>query len=106
MISSNWCPGVRGVLATAGCAVAIALAGLGAYGAEVVHGNDEGGLLGEYVEKYEAMAASGNRLVVNGPCYSACTLALGMVEVCATPRAFFGCQMAPSMTLLCNFTGY
>ncbi len=106
MISSKWCPGVRGFLATAGCAVAIALAGLGAYGAEVVHGNDEGGLLGEYVEKYQAMAARGNRLVVDGPCYSACTLALGIVDVCATPRASFGFHMAQSMTLFGYFPSY
>src|SRR5260370_42592233 len=90
MISSKWCPvRVRGFMATAGCAVAIALPGCGAYGAEVVHGNDEGGLLGEYVEKYRVMAARGDRLVVDGPCYSACTLALGIVDVCATPRASF-----------------
>ena len=106
MISSKWCPGVRGFLATAGCAVAIALAGLGAYGAEVVHGNDEGGLLGEYVEKYQAMAARGDRLVVDGPCYSACTLALGIVDVCATPRASFGFHMAQSMTLFGYFPSY
>jgi len=93
-------------MATAGCAVAIALPGCGAYGAEVVHGNDEGGLLGEYVEKYRAMAARGDRLVVDGPCYSACTLALGIVDVCATPRASFGFHMAQSMTLFGYFPSY
>src|SRR5260221_1225540 len=107
MISSKWCPvRVRGFMATAGCAVAIALPGCGAYGAEVVHGNDEGGLLGEYVEKYRAMAARGDRLVVDGPCYSACTLALGIVDVCATPRASLGFHMAQSMTLFGYFPSY
>jgi hypothetical protein len=65
----------------------------------VVHRNDEGGLLGEYVEKYRAMAARGDRLMVDGTCYSACTLAPGIVDVCATPRASFGFHMAQSMTL-------
>jgi lipoprotein-anchoring transpeptidase ErfK/SrfK len=107
MISSKWCPvRFRAFLATAGCAVPIALAGTGAYGAEVVHGNDEGGLLGEYVEKYRAMAARGDRLVVDGPCYSACTLALGIVDVCTTPRASFGFHMAQSMTLFGYFPSY
>jgi len=107
MISSKWClVRVRAFLATAGCAVAIALAGLEAYGAEVVHGNDQGGLLGEYVEKYRAMAARGDTLVVDGPCYSACTLALGIVDVCATPRASFGFHMAQSMTLFGYFPNY
>src|SRR5215510_8727218 len=107
MISSKWClVRVRGFLATAGCAVAIALAGLEAYGAEVVHGNDQGGLLGEYVEKYRAMAARGDTLVVDGPCYSACALALGIVDVCATPRASFGFHMAQSMTLFGYFPNY
>jgi len=90
----------------AGCAVAIALPGCGAYGADVVHGNDGGGLLGEYVEKYRAMAARGDRLVVDGPCYSACTLAFGIVDVCATPRASFGFHMAQSMTLFGYFPSY
>jgi hypothetical protein len=107
MISPKWCPvRVRAFLATAGCVVAIALPGCGAYGAEVVHGNDEGGLLGEYVERYRAMAARGDRLVVDGPCYSACTLALGIVDVCATPRASFGFHMAQSMTLFGYFPSY
>lgn len=83
----------------ASCAVAITLIPCVAYGAEVVAGNDEGGLLGAYVEKYRAMAARGDTLVVDGPCYSACTLALGIVDVCATPRASFGFHMAQSVTL-------
>jgi len=88
------------------CAVAIALAGSGAYGAEVVNGNDAGGLLGKYVEKYRAMAARGDTLVVDGACNSACTLALGIVDVCATPRASFGFHMAQSMTLFGYFPSY
>jgi hypothetical protein len=105
MIGSKWWSvSFRAFLAS--CAVAIALPGSGAYGAEVVEGNNEGGLLGEYVEKYRAMAARGDTLVVDGACYSACTLALGIVDVCATPRASFGFHMAHSMTLFGYFPSY
>jgi lipoprotein-anchoring transpeptidase ErfK/SrfK len=105
MFGSKWCSVYfRAFLVS--CAVALTLAGPGAYGAEVVHGNDVGGLLGEYVEKYRAMAARGDRLVVDGACYSACTLALGIVDVCATPRASFGFHMAQSVTLFGYFPSY
>ncbi len=103
MIGSKWCSVCfRAFLVNC----AIALAGCGAYGAEVVAASDEGGLLGEYVEKYRAMAARGDRLVVDGACYSACTLALGIVDVCATPRASFGFHMAQSVTLFGYFPSY
>jgi lipoprotein-anchoring transpeptidase ErfK/SrfK len=105
MIGSKWCSVYfRAFLMS--FAVALTLAGHGAYGAEVVHGNDVGGLLGEYVEKYRVMAARGDTLVVDGPCYSACTLALGIVDVCATPRASFGFHMAQSVTLFGYFPSY
>src|SRR5262245_1623527 len=83
----------------AGPANAMALAGCGTYPpAWVTASNDEGGLLGKYVEKYRIMAARGDTLVVDGPCNSACTLALGMVDVCVTPRASFGFHMAQTLT--------
>jgi hypothetical protein len=105
MFGSKWCSVYfRAFLVS--CAVALTLAGRGAYGAEVVHSNDVGGLLGEYVEKYRVMAARGDTLVVDGACYSACTLALGIVDVCATPRASFGFHMAHSMTLFGYFPSY
>ena len=83
----------------ASCAVVTTLAGCAAYGAEVAGSDSEGGLLGEYVEKYRAMAAMGDTLVVDGACDSACTLALGIVDVCATPRASFGFRMARVLSL-------
>jgi len=86
-------------IVVASCATAMALAGCGAYPpAWVTASNDEGGLLGKYVEKYRVMAARGDTLVVDGPCNSACTLALGMVDVCVTSRASFGFHMAQTLT--------
>ena len=106
MIGKKWCSVYfRALLAS--CAFAIALAGSSrAYAAEVVSGNGPGGLLEEYVEKYRAMAARGDMLVVDGACNSACTLALGIVNVCATARASFGFRMAQSLTLFGYLPSY
>jgi hypothetical protein len=107
MIAPRWCcVCCRAFLAAAGCIIAFALTGCGSYAelsAPEAGENDFGGLLGEYVAKYRVMAARGDTLVVDGACYSACTLALGIVDVCATPRASFGFHMARSTTLFGPF---
>ena len=100
------CVCCRAFLATATCVIAFALAGCGSYAELPVSEageNDFGGLLGKYVAKYRAMAARGDTLVVDGACYSACTLALGIVDVCTTPRASLGFHMAQSTTLFGRF---
>jgi hypothetical protein len=38
------------------------------------HVNDPGGEITAYVHKFQEMRASGERLVIDGPCLSACTL--------------------------------
>jgi hypothetical protein len=41
--------------------------------------------------------ASGEKVVIDGPCYSACTMLLGMLpreQVCVTPRAVLGFHAA------------
>ena len=100
VVDSRWCSAwFRAFLVAASPATAMALAGCGAYPpAWVTASNDEGGLLGKYVEKYRIMAARGDTLVVDGPCNSACTLALGMIDVCVTSRASFGFHMAQTLT--------
>lgn len=55
----------------------------------VVH-RDNGGLIALYLEKYRGMAERRDRLVIDGWCASSCTLGLGMVSVCVTPRAQLG----------------
>lgn len=55
--------------------------------------NDQGGYLPNYHKRYKAVAASGERVVIDGPCLSACTLVLHYVpagRICATPRAVLG----------------
>jgi hypothetical protein len=89
----------RAFQVTAICTVPFALGGCGygSFQSEASARNDYGGLLSSHVDKYTAMAARGERLVVDGACYSACTLAFGIVDVCATPRASFGFHMAQSL---------
>jgi hypothetical protein len=58
---------------------------------------DYGGFLDEYKAKYAAIRDRGDRVVIDGPCDSACTLVLGIVplnRVCVTPRARLGFHMA------------
>ena len=52
--------------------------------------DDPGGQIGEYVAKFKALRISGEHVVIDGTCASACTMLLGMVpryRICVTPRA-------------------
>ena len=54
---------------------------------------DPGGLVIDYVERFEAARASGEPVIIDGACLSACTLAIGILprgQVCATPNAVLG----------------
>jgi hypothetical protein len=58
---------------------------------------DYGGVVDEYKAKYAIVRDSGERVVIDGPCDSACTLVLGIVplnRICVTPRARLGFHMA------------
>jgi hypothetical protein len=59
--------------------------------------SDRGGLLIDYAERFATAGASGERIIIDGPCLSACTLAIGMLprgQVCATPNAVLGFHAA------------
>src|SRR5207342_3203809 len=59
--------------------------------------NDPGGEVTSYLRKYNAMRTSGERLVIDGPCLSACTLFTGIIphdHVCVTRRAVLGFNAA------------
>src|ERR1700761_3377956 len=52
--------------------------------------NDPGGQLGRYLDKYRALAQSGQSVEIDGVCASACTMLLGLIppdRICVTPRA-------------------
>jgi hypothetical protein len=52
--------------------------------------DDHGGQIGKYLAKYRALRASGERVVIDGTCASACTMILGIIprnRICVTSRA-------------------
>jgi len=58
---------------------------------------DPGGEVMSYVHKYEQLRQSGEQVVVDGPCLSACTLMLGILpasQISVTRRAMFGFHAA------------
>ena len=58
---------------------------------------DRGGQIGHYLQTYALLRSSGERVVVDGNCLSACTLLLGIIphnRICATSRARFGFHAA------------
>lgn len=59
--------------------------------------NDRGGRIGTYVDKYESVRDSGQRVVIDGLCASACTIVLGAVphdKICVTSNARLGFHAA------------
>lgn len=65
--------------------------------AEVRISGDPGGEVAAYVHKYQEIRDSGQRIVIDGPCLSACTLLTGIVprnQVCVTRRAVLGFHAA------------
>jgi|SRR5215470_8960342 len=58
---------------------------------------DAGGQIGPYLENLVALRSSGERVVIDGPCLSACTMVLGVIprdRICVTPRARLGFHAA------------
>jgi hypothetical protein len=58
---------------------------------------DRGGQIGHYLQAFASLRSSGENVVIDGNCLSACTLVLGLIpksRVCATPRARFGFHAA------------
>jgi hypothetical protein len=59
-----------------------------------------GGQVGPFIDLFEKVRNSGERVVIDGPCLSACTLVLSMLpseRICVTRRAVFGFHAARSM---------
>lgn len=59
-----------------------------------------GGQVGPFLELFERLRASGERVVIDGPCLSACTLVLSLVpsdRICVTRRAILGFHAARSI---------
>ena len=59
--------------------------------------SDSGGQIGPYLEQLIAIRESGQQVIIDGPCLSACTLVLGVVpreRICVTRRARLGFHAA------------
>ena len=67
--------------------------------------DDSGGRIGSYLNRYEALRKSGQRVVIDGTCASACTLLLGLIphdRICVTPRAVLAFHAAWDPSLQCR----
>lgn len=65
--------------------------------ADVRISSDPGGNVASYVGKYLQIRESGQHVVIDGPCLSACTLVTGIVprdRICVTNRAVLGFHAA------------
>ena len=65
--------------------------------ADVRIAGDPGGEVSAYIEKYHHIRDSGQRVVIDGPCLSACTLLTGIIprnRICVTQRAMLGFHAA------------
>jgi hypothetical protein len=60
-----------------------------------------GGQIGPFLDLFDALRQSGEQVIIDGPCYSACTLVLSVLpreQICVTRRAVLGFHGARSLT--------
>jgi hypothetical protein len=78
-------------------AAVLLLAGVGSSHAAVRIADDRGGQIGSYVDKYQGLRGSGQQVIIDGLCASACTIVLGSVpddKICVTSQAALGFHAA------------
>jgi hypothetical protein len=78
-------------------AAVLLLAGVGSSHAAVRIADDRGGRIGTYVTKFQRLRSSGESVIIDGLCASACTIVLGAVprdKICVTSRATLGFHAA------------
>jgi hypothetical protein len=93
----KWLTVLAGVLASVFIIVAASTATSTVASAEVRIGGDPGGEVAAYLNRFRAIRASGQRVVIDGACLSACTLLTGIIprnRVCITRRAVLGFHAA------------
>jgi hypothetical protein len=82
---------------TALLAAIILLAGVGTSDAVVRIVQDPGGRIETYMDKYQGLRSSGETVIIDGFCASACTIVLGTLlhdKICVTSRARLGFHAA------------
>ncbi|MGE5157283.1 MAG: hypothetical protein ACM3OF_03960 [Gemmatimonas sp.] len=78
-------------------AAILLLAGVAASHAAVRIADDRGGRIGTYVDKYQDLRSSGETVIIDGLCASACTIVLGAIphnRICVTSHATLGFHAA------------
>jgi hypothetical protein len=78
------------------CSVLLLLASGPAF-ADIRITRDHGGYVEQYKAKYAKVRSTGERVIIDGICNSACTLVLGIVplnRICVTPKASLGFHQA------------
>jgi hypothetical protein len=76
---------------------ALLFAGVGVSHAAVRIADDRGGQIGRYLDRYDALRASGQAVMIDGLCASACTIVLGTIphdKICVTSNATLGFHAA------------
>jgi len=59
--------------------------------------DDPGGKIGTYIDRYQGLRSSGETVIIDGLCASACTMVLGAVpreRICVTSQAVLGFHAA------------
>jgi hypothetical protein len=75
------------------CAALLFLVGFNPALSEVRIESSTGGVVSDFLKLFAVLRQSGERIVIDGPCYSACTLVLSTIphnRVCVTRRAVLG----------------
>ncbi len=78
-------------------AAGVVLASITASHATVRIAEDFGGRLGTYIDRFQVLRSSGEQVVIDGLCASACTMVLSAVphdRICVTSRASLGFHAA------------
>ena len=84
---------IRGLL----LCIAVLASGMTSASATMRISEDRGGQIGHYLQAFAMLRTSGENVVVDGDCLSACTMVLGLIpreHICATTRARFGFHAA------------
>ena len=83
--------------ATALIAGVLLLAGVSLSHAAIRIADDRGGKIGTYIDRYQGLRSSGETVIIDGLCASACTMVLGAVpreRICVTSQAVLGFHAA------------
>jgi hypothetical protein len=77
-------------------ATALALMASSARAMILITAADRGGLITDYAERFLSARATGEQVVIDGACLSACTLVVGMLprdKICVTPNPTIAATM-------------